>query len=171
MRAYGLVMVLFLVGVVRAETPKEDATKTDVTKGDTPFDEITPKQIEKLINQAKAQKAQKTKIDGSDNKDNQLPEGTILCFVTSDQRYGKLKVVKYGYNLTIKWVTYDKDGAVFSKGDRLTIRGTWSCDLDYGVEGNKGKSRTDFWWEQVNRTVRHFVFTNGAVFTLYPEMK
>jgi hypothetical protein len=43
--------------------------------------------------------------------------------------------------------------------------------LDYGVEGDKGRSKVDFWWEQVDRTVRRLVFRNGAVFTAYQEKK
>jgi hypothetical protein len=159
-----LAIVLFLVAASCAEP-----FKNDPTKGDQPFDGLTFKQIKGLVE--KAQKDKETKIDGSDNKNNQIPQGTILCYVTNDGRYGKLKVLEYGYNLAVKWVTYDKEGRVFSKGDRLVVKGTWQYDLDYGVEGDKGKSNVDFWWEQVDKTVRHLVFRNGAVLTAYREKK
>jgi hypothetical protein len=135
-------------------------------KRDARFDTITLAQIKKSVDNAR--KAGETRIDGSDNKNNRIPTGTILCYVTSDNRFGKLEVLEYGYNLAIKWVTYAKDGGVLSEGDRLVVRGTWPCDLDYGVEGNKGKSKPDFWWEQVDGTVRYLAFRNGAVFTVYP---
>ena len=154
-----LAIVVFLAAALYAEPPK------DPTKGDQPFNGLTFKQIKELVDRAKKDK--ETKIDGSDNNHNQIPQGTILCYVTDDGRYGKLKVLEYGYNLAVKWVTYDKEGGVFSNGDRLVVRGTWEYDLDYGVEGGKGRSKVDFWWEQVNRTVRCLVFRNGAVLTVY----
>jgi thiol-disulfide isomerase/thioredoxin len=150
------------VDAVHAEPPSGDASQ-----GDKPFDEITLKRMKELIDRAGADK--ETQIDGSDNKDKQLPEGAILCYVTSDKHYGKLKVLEYGYNLAVKWVTYDNDGGVLSKGDRLVVKGTWEYDLDYGVEGGQGKSKADFWWEQVDRRVRHLVFKNGAVFAVYRD--
>jgi hypothetical protein len=50
--------------------------------------------------------------------------------------------------------------AVHSSG-RLTIRGTWSCDLDSGAETSAG---ADFWWEQDTNVRRYLVPKNGAGF-------
>jgi hypothetical protein len=52
--------------------------------------------------------------------------------------------------------------AIYSKG-QVTIRGTWSCDLDKGIEGDKS---VDFFWEQETSTIRHLVPRNGAKFTI-----
>ena len=169
MRAYVLATVLFMIPALHGQPAKGDNQR------DAPFDTITLKQIKESVDNAR--KAGETRIDGSDNKNNRIPKGTILCYVTSDNRYGKLEVLEYDYNLAIKWVTYAEDGrrrsgprsrGVFSEGDRLVVRGTWTCDLDYGVGGNEGKSKPDFWWQQVDGTVRYLVFRNGAVFTVYP---
>jgi hypothetical protein len=81
-------------------------------------------------------------------------------------RYGKCKVVKYGYNLELKWLTYDGTGKVFSKGDKLVVRGTWSCDLDSGKEAAGGV--VDFWWEQATRQKRYLVPRRRAVLVVYP---
>ncbi len=117
-------------------------------------------------------KMQETGINGSDDKSNQIPQGSILIYVTDEGRYGKLKILKYGYDLTIKWVTYDKDASVFNRGDQLQVKGTWLYDLDYGVEGEKGRSKADFWWEQVkSNTIRYFVSRNSAGFLLYDVKK
>ena len=160
MRAYVLATVLFMIPALHGQPAKGDNPKRDA-----PFDTITLEQIKESVDNAR--KAGETRIDGSDNKNNRIPKGTILCYVTSDNRYGKLVVLEYGYNLAIKWVTYAEDGGVFSEGDRLVVRGTWPCDLDYGVEGNKGKSKPDFWWQQVDGTVRYLAFRNGAVFRVH----
>jgi OmpA-OmpF porin, OOP family len=163
-RMSGVVVLLTLVAGGAASGQEK-------AKGDKPFDDISHKQIKELVEKAK--KDGKLSIDGSDTKDNQIPQGTILCYVTSDKQYGKLKVVEYGYDLKLKWVTYAEDGSVSSKGDSLVIRGTFTCDLDKGVEGGKDsdKSKDDFWWEQNTRTTRSLVFRNGAVFVVYPNEK
>jgi hypothetical protein len=169
MRAVCLAAVLFAASIVYAQQPRQDALKSKKgdSKADKAFEAITAKQIKDLIANGHGM----TKINGSENKDNQIPQGTILVYVTNEKRYGKLKILEYGYNLTIKWVTYDKDGGVFSKGDHLIVKGTWSYDLDYGVEGGKGKSKVDFWWEQVDKTERFWTAKNGAAFALYEEKK
>jgi hypothetical protein len=160
-----LAAVLFLVPALPAQPPKGDGPQ-----GDKPFDDVTLEQIKASVEEAK--KGGADKIDGSDTKDNRIPNGTVLCYITSDKRYGKLKVVEYGYDLAVKWVTYDGKGGVFSKGDKLVVRGTWSCDLDAGVEGDPAApAKDDFWWEQVDQAVRRLVFRNGAVFAVYSPKK
>ena len=64
----------------------------------------------------------------------------------------------------MKWVTYDQDGRVFSKGNRLVVKGTYEYDLDRGVEADTGKG--DVWWEQVDRKSRRLVAQNGALLML-----
>ena len=49
---------------------------------------------------------------------------------------------------------------IYSQGN-LVIRGTWSCDLDQGLETETG---ADFWWEQETETIRYIVPRNGARF-------
>lgn len=56
------------------------------------------------------------------------------------------------------------DPTVYSSG-QLVIRGTWTCDLDLGIEGGSG-SNTDFWWQQVNNTERYIVPRNNATFSV-----
>lgn len=51
---------------------------------------------------------------------------------------------------------------IHSQG-RLTVRGTWKCDLDLGAETQEG---ADFWWEQATRTERYLAPQNGAVFSV-----
>jgi hypothetical protein len=126
------------------------------------FNRITPDEIAAYVAQYG-----RSQIDGSDNASNEIPPGTILVYVTSDFRFGKLKVQEYGYNLLIKWVTYDDDGSVFSSGQRFLIRGTYFYDLDFGREVNSQDSEADFWWEQVDNTTRYWVAANGALFAVY----
>jgi hypothetical protein len=45
------------------------------------------------------------KIDASDS--NKLPRGTVVAYRTNEGRLGKFIVDEYGYNLTIRWRTFD----------------------------------------------------------------
>lgn len=103
-------------------------------------------------------------INGSDNSSNRIPRGTILVYRTSEGRYGKLQIRKYDYNLTIRWTTYDRNGRVHSTGSNLVIRGTWSCDLDEGIESN---TSADFWWQQETSRERYLTPKNGAKFVVW----
>jgi hypothetical protein len=122
------------------------------------FSSITPEEIE-------ATPLSGAQIDGSESS-NDLPDGTIVVYQTSSGRYGKFQVITYGYDITIKWVTYDLDYSVYSSGNSLIIHGTWLCDLDEGVEEG-ATSTSDFFWEQVTGTERYLTPRNGAQFSLY----
>ncbi len=106
-------------------------------------------------------------INGSDELDC-LP-GTYFVYCTNQGRYGKFIVEaldKSANNkLTIAWVTYRSDGRVYSSGSKLVIRGTWTCDLDAGVEGAATKD-IDFHWEQLTSLVRQLSPWNGARFKM-----
>jgi len=47
------------------------------------------------------------KIRADDNNSNRIPAGTVVAFKTNEGRLGKFIVDAYGYNLTIRWRTYD----------------------------------------------------------------
>ena len=47
------------------------------------------------------------KIDASNSADNKIPRGTVIAYRTKEGRLGKLIVDDYGYNLTIRWRTFD----------------------------------------------------------------
>ena len=44
-------------------------------------------------------------IDGS----SQLPVGTVVAALTNEGRYAKFIVTNYGYNLGIRWITYERE--------------------------------------------------------------
>ena len=47
-------------------------------------------------------------INGSNNNDNRIPEGSVVGYITSQRRYGKFVIIEYGYDLKIHWVTYPR---------------------------------------------------------------
>ena len=109
-------------------------------------------------------------IDASD--DNELMPGTYFIYKTDEDSFGKFMVENYeptgSHDLIIKWVTYNTDGSVYSHGTRLIIRGTWSCDLDEGLETTTGK---DWNWVLQSSTVRRLFPQNGAKFKLMHRAK
>jgi hypothetical protein len=128
---------------------------------DKAFDALTRDQIKAHLENADTQP--RAKIDGG-----KLPAGAVVAYRTSEGRLGKLLVVETGYDLTVKYVTYAADGAVYSTGDKLVIRGTWSADLDDGKETTRDeRAKQDFRWEQVGSGVRNLDPRNKAVFAVY----
>jgi hypothetical protein len=115
------------------------------------------------------EKNHRTTINGTDGN-NELPNGTIVLYVTNEKNYGKFQVVKHGEDLVLAFVTYDAKGAVLTKEDKHVVRGSWQLDLDYGGDGGKGKSRPDFWWRCM-RNVRELVSENGAAFLIHKPGK
>jgi hypothetical protein len=141
----------------------------DPPPADKAFDAITPEQIAAAL---KAAKKPAEKIDGSDTEANQLPAGAVLVYRTNEGRHGKLKVVEHGRDLTVRWVTYEKDGTVASKGDKLTVRGTFTAELDAGKQAERtDRAKADFWWEQKDKTTRFLVPMNKAEFVVYGPKK
>ena len=104
-------------------------------------------------------------VDGDsisgDDGDNQLAPGTIVLCHTSSGRFTKFLVESWGYDLGLRWATYDADGSLHSSGTGLLIRGTWACDLDEGLETDED---CDFRWDQLSGTERRLTPQNGALF-------
>ena len=105
-------------------------------------------------------------IDASDGSD--FWPGTYFVYKTNMGRYGKFIVDDLdktdNNKLTISWVTYEPDGSVYSWGSSLEIRGTYSCDLDDGLEVSFAQG--DWWWSLSSSTIRSLSPTNGAEFKL-----
>jgi hypothetical protein len=105
-------------------------------------------------------------IDASNG--NEFMPGTYFIYKTNAGRFGKFMVENYepaeNHRLTIRWVTYNADGTVYSQGVRLVIRGTWSCDLDAGLETTAADQ--DWYWLLQSSTVRYLNPRNSAKFKL-----
>jgi PKD domain len=111
--------------------------------------------------QSKATQMRNTPIDGSNNALNQLTVGQLLFFRTKQGRFGKMEIQEYGYNLKIRFTTYNLDGTIVVSANQWLIKGTWTYDLDLGLEAGK---LTDFWWNQADNIIRSLVPQNGSVF-------
>ena len=70
-----------------------------VNLGAIDFETLTPTQLKDLNYTT-------TAIPGSNNETNQLVAGDVFAVATNAGNYTKVKVLAYGYNLDIQWVTY-----------------------------------------------------------------
>ncbi len=102
-------------------------------------------------------------INGSDNAMNRIPTGTILVYQTDEGRYGVLEIASYDSALTLNWRTYNADGSVYGSGNGLVVHGTYTCDLDRGVEG---AFSADFHWSMHTSVERYIEPENGASFAV-----
>lgn len=142
--------LLFSVLLISVSIPKDSNAQHQFDR--VGFEEIRSTALEGKI------------IYGSD-----IYPDTIILYRTKAGRFGKLLIKSGGYNLTIKWMTFNPDGSLHRKGDHLVIRGTYSCDLDSGREIEKTLS--DFWWRQLSERERRLEAQNGAAFNLYSKFR
>jgi hypothetical protein len=63
------------------------------------FKDVSPAELQNLS-------YSDTPINGNDDATNQLVKGDVFAVITNEGNYAKVKVIKYGYDLEIEWVTY-----------------------------------------------------------------
>ena len=73
-----------------------------VNLGVTDFASITPDTLSSLTYST-------TPITGNNDASNKLVTGDVFAVLTNQGNYSKVKVVSYGYNMQIQWVTYKLD--------------------------------------------------------------
>jgi len=87
--------------VLRRMTPRNNATLVNL--GVVDFDAVDADQLSKLTYAA-------TPIPGNAEGPNQLVNGDVFAVHSTDGNFAKFKVLSYGYNLGIQWVTYRISG-------------------------------------------------------------
>ncbi len=102
-----------------------------------------------------------TPINGNNDETNQLRTGTVIYYKTSEGRWGKMRIQQYDANLIIEWMTFNDNGSTYSYGSNLTVRGSYTYDLDLGREG---AASNDFWWQHQAYIIRNLVPNNNAQF-------
>ena len=86
--------------VLRQMVPKNSAKILNL--GVVDFNSITASGLQHLTYST-------TPIPGNDNATNKLVPGDVFAVLTNKGNYSKVKVITYGYNLEIQWVTYHLD--------------------------------------------------------------
>jgi outer membrane protein OmpA-like peptidoglycan-associated protein len=88
------------------------------------------------------------KIPISDNSGIVNGQGTVILYATTGGKFGKMEILDIdknnNYELTLKYVTYNYDGSVYSKHNKIQVEGTYGCDLDEGYSGDVDSSDAEF---------------------------
>jgi hypothetical protein len=88
--------------VIRSMDPQNAARLVNL--GSVDFNSITPDTLASLTYSA-------TPIPGNNDATNKLVTGDVFAVMTNKGNYAKVKVLSYGYNMQIQWVTYKLDPA------------------------------------------------------------
>lgn len=112
-------------------------------------------------------------IDASNG--NEFMPGTYFIYKTSEGRFGKMMVEYYeptttNHRLTVRWVTYEGNGSVYTYGTGLAVNGTYLCDLDSGQQA-AGEAGPDWFWNMLTVRTRRLDTRNGAKFKLMHRAK
>lgn len=87
-----------MTAVLRQMAPQNSAKIVNL--GAVDFNALTPQTLQSLSYST-------TPIDGNNDPSNKLVPGDVFAVLTTKGNYAKVKVLVYGYNLTIQWVTYN----------------------------------------------------------------
>lgn len=97
--------------VLRDMVPRNSATLVNL--GPVDFGSLTPDTLFNLTYST-------TPIDGNNDPTNRLVTGDVFAVRTTAGSYAKVKVVSYGYDLHIQWVTYHLDSPYHVLGTGYT---------------------------------------------------
>jgi hypothetical protein len=86
--------------VIRTMEPQNNARLANL--GNVDFNAITPDTLASLTYSS-------TPIVGNNDATNKLVNGDVFAVKTNKGNYAKVKVLAYGYNMQIQWVTYKLD--------------------------------------------------------------
>ena len=140
---------------------KNDETEENMNP--TNYAEITKDDIA-----AKEATMSSNMIEATNANGHVLDVGDVLVYKTNNDHFGKLEILAIddadNYKLTIKAVTYDASGSVFSQTASLDIRGTWLCDLDAMEEDG---TSPDFKWRRLTETDTNLEPRGSALFAVY----
>jgi hypothetical protein len=112
-------------------------------------------------------------IDASNG--NEFMPGSYFIYKTSEGRFGKFMVENYepattNHRLTLRWMTYNGNGSVYTYGSGLAINGTYLCDLDSGQQTVE-ETGSDWFWNMLTSTTRRVDARNSAKFKLMHRAK
>jgi ABC-type phosphonate transport system ATPase subunit len=105
-----------------------------VNIGVVDFTSITPQMLKGLTYLS-------TPITGNNDASNKLVPGNVFAVITNQGNYAKVKVISYGYDLQIQWVTYHFNPAYVVLGAGYSATGRRQVEQGYwGVKEQLSKS-------------------------------
>ena len=83
------------------------------------------------------------RLNGRDNESTQITEGTVLGVHTNEGRYSKVLIVSYGYDLIIRWVTYEDGGDEQPSPARIAFASERDGNWEIYVMNADGSNQTN----------------------------
>lgn len=108
-----------MTAVQRQITPQGGALAINL--GAVDFNAITPAALQTYAYSTNP-------INGNNDSSNKLVAGNVFCIKTREGNYCKLKVVTYGYNITVQYVTYklqsayNRIGSGYNQPEDIAVR-------------------------------------------------
>jgi hypothetical protein len=97
--------------------------------------------------------------------------GTVIVYATTGGKFGKMEILDVdkdnNYELTLKYVTYNYDGSVYSKHDKIQVEGTYGCDLDEGFSGDVDLDDAEFFLGRQGSTTTTLNPSETAILKIY----
>lgn len=120
------------------------------------------------IADARSVNLSRLRINGSNSELNFLRPGTILVYQTNQGRYGKIQIRANDDILSMRWNTWDTDGATYQAEDYFPLKGNTYYDIDLGKEDlGEAKSLSDFLWLDKGKSERWLTPVNEAAMAVY----
>ncbi|MDE2366033.1 MAG: hypothetical protein KGM95_03775, partial [Betaproteobacteria bacterium] len=111
-----------MTAVARQMVPQNGARIINL--GTVDFNSVTPDSLQTLVYGT-------TPIPGNNDATNKLVAGDVFAVLTNQGNYSKVKVVTYGYDLNIQWITYHLNPAYAVLGTGYTN----PEDVEMSVDG------------------------------------
>jgi OOP family OmpA-OmpF porin len=98
-------------------------------------------------------------------------EGSIIIYATTGGKLGKMEILDVdknnNYELTVKFVTYNYNGSVYSQSNKMQIEGTYGCDLDEGYSGDVDRSDAEFFLGRQDKSTTRLRQTDETILRVY----
>ena len=97
--------------------------------------------------------------------------GSIIVYATTGGKLGKMEILDVdknnNYELTIRYATFNYDGSVYSKSNKMQIEGTYGCDLDEGYSGAVDRSDAEFQLSRQDKVTTSLHPTDESILRIY----
>jgi len=98
-------------------------------------------------------------------------KGTVILYATTGGKFGKMEILDVdpdnNYELTVKYVTYNYNGSVYSKTNLMQIEGTYGCELDEGYSGDVDFEDAEFFLGRQGSVTTSLNPTETAILKIY----
>jgi len=113
----------------------------------------------------------RNRVDISNKSGIIAKKGSVFVYKTSEGNHGKLEIIDVdksdNYKITFRYVTYDNSGNTVSQSNNFSVRGTYTFDLDIGIEEGVERNDRDFFLNREDNTSTNISSYNNSSIKIY----